>query len=54
MMFLSMSRVSCCLLGRGMRLYMVICVLPGVHGLRAVALVEKWSFVLRLPEEATH
>ena len=32
----------------GMRLYMVIC------GLRAVVLVEKWGFVLRLPEEATH
>ena len=49
-----MSRVSCCLLGSGMRPYMVICVLPGVHGLRAIALVEKWGFVLRLPEEATH
>ena len=33
---------------------MVICVLPGVNGLRAVVLVEKWGFVLRLPEEATH
>ena len=42
---LSASRVSCCLLGGRMRFRMVTCALPSVHGLRAVASMEKWGFV---------